>query len=192
MPENKEIKKVTSIKAFPSYENSPFNPNGLVKRYIKTRPNAKRVIDTTTGELGEYIPAVKGEEKIVDELEFRKVFVKSFENMLNFSIPAFKIWLFLMSELKINSTEVVCEVEAAKLFTKYKSNLDVYKGLTVLLRLGIIARKVGYGFTYFINPNAFFNGRRNSKQVLEDQLSNSITDEELTYEVATKNFENRK
>lgn len=145
------------IRDFGTYENNPFEVKGI--KMVSGKAKGRLMVDSDTGEYLDVIPAIINDIP-KDTKEYRKIFIESINSIKEFSIPSLKIWTFILMNLKIRDDEVVCELEAIKNFTGYKSNVDVYKGLTELLDKKFIARKRGYKSVYFINSNMMFNGKR--------------------------------
>ena len=66
----------------------------------------------------------------------------------------------MLKNIGIKKDSIIIPIKDCMEFTGYNSRVAVYNGIIDLLDRGIIYRKVGSG-NYFININAFFNGKRN-------------------------------
>jgi len=146
------------IKDFGSHEINPFEIKGVKKVFKKYK--GVPVVNPETGEYYNLVPSIPDLKIVKDVAEYRKVYVESISTIKDFSIAALKVWTFILMNLKINNDEVVCDLEAIKLFTGYKTNIDIYKGLVELMEKKFIARKQSYKSVYFVNSNLMFNGKR--------------------------------
>lgn len=154
----KDIKK--SISDFPTFEENPFKPLGLEVKNIRDIPNSEIMVSETTGEYLSVTPLGKIELKTFDNVKYCKLYDEAVPVIQTFSIPAIKVWGYIISILKPTRDYIYFDMKECLKDTKYTASLNVYKGLTELVEKEFIARSTGKGNTYYINPNMFFNGDR--------------------------------
>lgn len=96
----------------------------------------------------------------VDTKPFKKVFADAFPMIKDLSIPALRVFIYIMHTLEAKSDWVAFSYAECMEFCNYGSRNNVYKGLLELLNKSLIYRRAGEESSYFINVNRFYNGRR--------------------------------
>jgi hypothetical protein len=94
-----------------------------------------------------------------DRREYRKVYVKELSTIKELSSAGLKVWCYVLYNLPIKVDEIFIDTKDCMIFCGYKSKVNVYDGIANLLMHNLLFRKTGSG-SYFININAFFNGKR--------------------------------
>jgi hypothetical protein len=159
-----QIENKKGVSDFPTFENNPFHVIGLETKSIKEDPEGKTMVDESTGEYLKVINLGKNELKVFDNVKYTKLYDESISILKDFSSPTLKVWCYILTQLKPTKDEVVFNMQDCIKFTGYTASINVYKGITELLEKNYIARSIGKGGTYFINPNLFFNGDRRKIQ----------------------------
>jgi hypothetical protein len=152
-------KKKKSIRDFPVYEKSPFKVKGIEEKWRNQSAKPFEVFDTGTGELYS-LQKPKSAKVEVDTLEYRKVFTDFIPKIADLSSSGLRVLCYLLMELKPKKDLVFLQYNSCKSFCGYTSLVAVYNGVAELLDKNFIARCVGGDSTYFVNPNAIFNGNR--------------------------------
>ena len=153
------IKKKRSIRDFPVYEKSPFSIKGIEEKYRNQSAKPFEVFSTDTGEVFS-LSKSKSLKVDVDTLEYRKLFTEFVPKIANLSSSGLRVLCYLLMELKPKKDLVYLQYGDCKEFCGYNSLVAVYNGVAELLDKKFIARCVGGESTYFVNPNAMFNGNR--------------------------------
>lgn len=151
------MRKITD---YPSTKENPYKLEGIEQKEYLTTENVQIVSDVKTGELYEQKRLSKNKLVTIDTLQFTKVYYSSNKFIKNFSIPAIKVWSFILVNLKPNSNEVYLYMEDLINHTGYSGTSNIYKGIAELLEKDFIARSTGNSNRYWINPNMYFNGNR--------------------------------
>ena len=147
------------IKDFEVFKESPYTLLGVESRNRVSVAKGQVVSDTSTGELYDMRKLAKTETVEVDTLSYTKVYHNSLESVSEFSIPALKIWCFILQAIKPTKYAFEINFKEAMEFSGYKSIPNIYKGIVELLDKGFIAKSVGRNM-FFLNPNYYFNGDR--------------------------------
>ena len=147
------------IKDFEVFRNSPFTIAGIESRNRISIAKGHVVSDVNTGELFDMRRLAKTETIDVDVLSYTKVYHNSLKSVADFSIPALKLWCFILQTIKPTKYAFEINFKDAQEFSGYKSLPNIYKGIIELLDRGFIAKSVGRNM-FFLNPNYYFNGDR--------------------------------
>lgn len=151
-------------KSFESYKENPFEVKGVVRVNRNVKNNTELVVNKETGEMYE-LTKVKSQTTLVDEKPFRKVYEECLEPLKSFTIPALRLYCYILQNLPINNNYVRISVKYALEYCGYNesSKSSLYKGLTELLDKKIIAVSAKGDSHYWINTNLIFNGNRLTK-----------------------------
>jgi hypothetical protein len=85
--------------------------------------------------------------------------------MRHLSIPALKVFCFILLNLERNQEEISIDTKENMEEIGYTTRTPIYTGIIELLEKEFIFRKTGSYPVYFINRNKFYNGdRRDSDQ----------------------------
>ena len=156
------------LSLYPKNKENPFlkqaveeiNQN-IVKRYrTATKTGEKAIlqaIDTNTGEILGHTQFIRQIE--VDEDKFAKFYLSNFSSFFDLKPSAIKVFGYILEQLTPNRDSFNFYMEDCLEFTGYKSKVSVFKGLTQLIKSGIIARG-RTEYEYYINPMVVFNGNR--------------------------------
>ena len=153
------------------YEKNTENPflkkaveqvqSSIVKKYksaTKTGQSAiLHALDPNTGELLGHTQFIRQIE--VDEEQFAKLYLSNFSSFFKLKPASIKVFGYILNNLLPNKDFFYFNREDCMIYTGYKSDVSVFKGLAELVGSEIIARgKTDY--IYYINPLVFFNGNR--------------------------------
>lgn len=147
------------IKDFEVFKECPYTVEGLESRHRLTRVKGQVMSDVSTGELFDMRKLPAQETVLVDTLQYTKVYHNSLKDVADFSIPALKIWCYILQAIKPTRYAFEIDFKEALEFSGYKSLPNIYKGIVELLDKGFIAKSTGKNM-FFINPNYYFNGDR--------------------------------
>lgn len=95
----------------------------------------------------------------VDEDKFTKLYLGQFQLFFDLTTAGIRVFGYIMTCMKPKNDMVYFDRDDCIAYTKYKSVESVYRGLTELLKAGIIARGKNDNI-YFINPLIIWNGDR--------------------------------
>lgn len=98
-------------------------------------------------------------QMFIDEDKFTKFYLSQFEAFFNLSQAGVRVLGYFMQAMKPKKDMVIFDLDECVKYTGYKSKATIYKGLTELLKAGVIARG-NKDWKYFINPLIIFNGDR--------------------------------
>ena len=127
------------------------------KKVYKAGPADQVLVNKKTGEVEGHTAVMSVKE--VDEEQFVKIYASRMSDMWSLSKPAQKVFSFIAHKLKPNQDTVQIAPEYHKKEIGYKSKSQVVSGIAELLEKEFIA-KTNLPYTFFINPNIFFNGSR--------------------------------
>ena len=150
-----------SIKDFNTFSENPFHIEGLISQ---TRVNqgdkkVRQIVDVDTGEVMNVLKLEStASTVVVDPLEFTKVFKASAPNMQNMTVAGLKVWVYITYHLKPNHDFIFLNVADIADWCNYTQVNQVYSGLVNLLLENFIAK--GDKNIYWINPNFYYNGKR--------------------------------
>lgn len=154
--EEKIIKKLSD---YETHKVTPYTLEGIEEKSVYTKTDVDVVISTTTGEFMELKKASEKKTYMNDTLPYAKVYQNSLVTVKDFTIPALKVWCYILKNLKPCSHIIELDMEEVKVFTGYDGVSNIYSGLAYLLDKDFIARSTNSG-KYWINPNKMFNGKR--------------------------------
>lgn len=164
-----KIKKVKkSIKDFEAFPDNPFDIEGLI---IKTIVNnaaqpQQQFVDADSGEVFRVVKLNEtATEVVLDPEEFIKVFKKAAPNMGNMTVAGLKVWTYIIYNLKPCVDYIQFDHVDCGEWCHYSQVNQVYNGLVNLLEEGFIAK--GKRNVLWINPNYFYNGKRQSNKTLK-------------------------
>lgn len=151
----------TEYKTLPSYEESPFSPEGIVERIYLLKEDEQEIFNDKTGEIFLVRKVPKNKQVKHDSASYTKLFRGEIK-IKDFSIPAFNLFYFICSALKPNQKEVIIEEDIFLSEMGYSkgSKRLYYKALTELIDKKILAKKARALRTYWINMNVIYNGDR--------------------------------
>jgi hypothetical protein len=98
----------------------------------------------------------------VEEYEkekFIKVFVDDLAPFLGLNTNGHKVLYYVFTKLEMGKDFIYFDYDEAKSFTKIKSDANIVRGISDLIKNNLIAR-TKKTYMYFINPTVFFNGDR--------------------------------
>lgn len=156
-----------SIKTFPTNKENPFLKQAIeeidhhvVKKWQNSTSTSKKAILTAVDNDGEPVGYTSFVRQIkVDDDKFTKLYLAQFEAFFELSQAGIRVFGYIMTCMKPRKDMIAFSIKDCMEYTKYKSRATVYKGLTELLRGGIIARGKE-DWQYFINPLIMWNGDR--------------------------------
>lgn len=167
----------SNYKDYPSYEINPFwgghKIEGIDWTYFKeyNLPAVeKKIIDVNSGESAELLEKSKG-KKIYDSQPFIKVFKTFFKDLKRLTSPAGLILWEILEDLEEGKDEVRFDVKEFMVKNGYSGKSNVYKGLTELLRLNILAKKAGSDGYFFINVSKVYHGKRENHSIAKQILN---------------------
>jgi len=184
------MKQRTDIRNLPQFKENPFIENAIEqidestvfkKRFVKGSKGVEQTIINRDGEVTGHTAFLQQVE--IDEDKFAKLYLSQFAAFWDLPKSAIKVFGYIMSELIPNKDYILFDIDEALEYTKYKSKLSVFEGLTKLCEAGILAR-TKRSTKYFINPLVVFNGNRvtfaktyvrKRKKVIEDKSQMSIS-----------------
>lgn len=142
-------------------EKEVLSPNFKSKREIWNTNKAFGIANVTPeGEVkvGNEIMAFM-ENKVVDEDEFIKIYVKNLGKWDGLSNTAQRVFHNLLPFLKPNKDEIYVDYRTIQKACGYNSRQQVYKGIKELIAHEFIAPSTRTGW-WWINPLIAFNGNR--------------------------------
>lgn len=159
------VRKYVGMKDIETFSVTPFIELPGMRYYVSTvkRPKGKpkEVADTSSGEIGMFIPTETEQRKYFDD---RAKYVKLFkEDMMDFpSLPntASRLLFYILRELHVGREEITLDPSIILKEMDYKNRKSYYEGIFHLCKEQLIAKKVGNNHDYFVNPAKFFNGSR--------------------------------
>lgn len=152
-----------------SYDQTVFNPflddEGNFKSFIQPFPKHKIKVEKdgtkTDVEADEYVA-------YRDTAHFVKYFGGTAKKAQLLSNAGSRVFGYIMEHLAQNIDWITINYDDCRDFCGYDSTQAVRKGILDLLEHRFIARKTGYTDRYHINPNYFFNGKREMLPALRD------------------------
>lgn len=156
------------VSEFDSYGESPYLYRGfeLKRRDIKSKPD-KYGVDPNTGEV---ISVSYSKVTVItkeDELKYCKVYLDSLSGVREFSIPALKVWCYILQSLRPGRESVFISNAGLMEYCGYTAMGTAYIGIVELIERDFIQRATGTG-NYWINPNCMYNGRRKTEGLVPD------------------------
>lgn len=164
----KITKNKKSIKDFEAFTENPFNLEGLITKILidKDIQPQQQFVDTDSGEIFRVVKLKETTQEVIyDPEEFVKVFKKAAPNMGNMTVAGLKVWTFIIYNLKPCVDYIQFDHMECRDWCKYSQVNQVYNGLVNLLEEGFIAK--GKRNILWINPNYFYNGKRQSNKTLK-------------------------
>jgi hypothetical protein len=170
--------KYNNYSDFPSYENNPFwgggtKIEGLDTDFFKRYNNPtteKLVLNKGSGEESDVLERVKG-KRIYDSQPFIKVYKTFIKDLKLLTSPAGLILWDMLERLEENSDEVRFNVAKFMFTYNYKGKSNIYKGLTELLKMNILAKKAGSDGYFFINIAKVYHGKRENHSIAKKLLN---------------------
>ena len=125
---------------------------------IKRLRGTELITDMQSGEVLESQDRFVYDRKLTDKASYFKCFHDKFPIVMRFSLPEYKLYMYIGYNLGIKADDVVVNVDELMVMAEWKSISMYYKAVRGLTAKGII-HKTGT-FTFKINPGYFFNGDR--------------------------------
>jgi len=188
-----------SLKSFTANVENPFlfdiSKDLVIYKRNKMSGKTKDlvIVQEATGEIEGKLTMLAVEE--YDREVFGKVYLKNMQMFLDLTPAGNKMFWYVFSRIKPNQDYFLFDLTDCKQFTKYKSKVQIVKGLTNLIEKGVIARSTK-SYMYFFNPAFIFNGDRVNfvKQIRrkaenKNQLSLEMEETQIIEEI-TKNLTN--
>lgn len=156
------------LSSFPQNTENPFLKQAVqevdkhvVHKWKNTAGSDKKaislVVDPDSGEVMGQTTFMRQIE--VDEDKFTKLYLGQFQLFFDLTTAGIRVFGYIMTCMKPKNDMVYFDRDDCIAYTKYKSVESVYRGLTELLKAGIIARGKNDNI-YFINPLIIWNGDR--------------------------------
>jgi hypothetical protein len=145
-----------------AFISNPFRVEGVIERHITKGMREYKVgvkVDYESGEMSTLYEPGKSAMILHDSKQFVKLFTDSLQLLLSFSDSGQKLFLFIVSQLKINDDIVwlnSADVVKACGFTRS----TFYMAVGEMLTKKVLARKLGSTLEYWLNPNIVYNGNR--------------------------------
>jgi hypothetical protein len=158
-----------NIKKLSSYDQTVDNPflddDGNFKSFIQAYPKHK-----FDGSKDGSKVEINANEDVgyKDTASFIKYFGGTAKRAQLLSNAGSRVFGYIMEHLAQNIDWITINYEDCRAFCGYDSTQAVRKGILDLLEHRFIARKTGYTDRYHINPNYFFNGKREMLPALRD------------------------
>lgn len=147
--------KITDFELYLENPSKVLEKDISLVRYVK-----KGEVMDLVDESGEFIKVQKlsnDKTVLLDNREYRKLYIEELGLIKELSSSGLRVMCYVLKVLGVKKDSVVINIEDCMEFTGYKSRVAVYGGIVDLLGRGILFRGNG---VYFINVNAFYNGRR--------------------------------
>ncbi len=152
--------KISSLKELPAYKSNPFLESLRVPLAPKSNMFVKRdeaIINLSSGNIQEDV-LLTGKRKYVDGEHFVKIFVKEMEAIFDLTLPAQKIFTYMLSKVEYDD-KLHFDIKDCKVSLKYKSESQIFIGIKELMLNRFIA-KTSWTNVYWINPKIFYKGDR--------------------------------
>jgi hypothetical protein len=163
----KDEKEELSIKTFPDYKSNPSKLEGLYRKSDFKDGKRIRVADIDTGVVSTLAPLDERTDYVVDERSYVKVYREGLFELGKLSPIGLKLLTYVMYKARMHKDEVTVDVQEFLDVFEYsenakgeKSKKHYYKGIVELLSKQILFKKHREIFTFWINVDIFFNGKR--------------------------------
>ncbi len=156
-------------KKLTDFESYSENPSKVLEKDLKlvkynNGGDVFEMANEATGEAVRFQTLGNEDTMVVDDKEYRKLYVEELDNIKELTTAGLKVLCYVLKYIGIKKDSLIIPLHDCMEFTGYGSRVAVYNGIIDLLDRGILYRKVGSG-AYFININAFYSGNRiNSKK----------------------------
>lgn len=163
-----KVSQESRLSKYPINKENPFLQQAVqevnkqvVRKWKNTAgSDAKAISLVVDPESGEMLGQTTFMRRIeVDEDQFAKLYLAQFQAFFDLTTAGIRVFGYIMTCMKPRKDMILFDREECLEFTKYKGVESVYRGLTELLKAGIIARGKTDNL-YFINPLIVFNGDR--------------------------------
>jgi hypothetical protein len=154
------VKKNPKISDYPTTIESPFTVEITTKQFA---PNTEhKVVTDDDGVAYAMYEIPKNKTVMHDPAAYCKHYKGTSNVLMALKEPANKMYYYIHEHLDVNRDEICILMDDYLLFAGYKASnrLNYYRAIEGLLAANIIARKVGMGSCFYINPNIIFNGDR--------------------------------
>lgn len=158
------MKKLSNYEVF---DDNPIKKQGFVVKYRKIKGNTKEVVELDTGVMATLTSAGTIVTFIEDTLQFRKVYDELVENRRKLPLASQLVLDYVLKSLVPKKDYVLIDIYSCMEFCGYKSDTSVYDGIKGLLEIGWLYRSTSEK-KYWINVNVMFNGKRITKQDIEN------------------------
>lgn len=180
----------SSISSVPLMVDSPFINLKRVGVYYKggrvVNTNHK-IFNSDTGEMSDVMTRSVGGYEISDSLEYVKVYKDMVEVFKVLSVSGMWCLFYVIEYLPKYVDYITIDVEALRLYCKYKHKKNVSLGLLELINNGVLSRKEKD--VYWVNPNYLFRGNR---KVLLEMENRSHIFSSLTKAIGESKQNNKK
>lgn len=193
------------LRDFPTNTENPFlrdSVNEIEKHIVKKWRNAsstdkRAVLVATNPETGEILGHTTFMRQVdVDEEQFTKLFLAQFEAFFDLTKAGIRVFGYVMKCLRPRIDMIYFDKDECMQYTQYTSLDSIYRGITELIKAGILARSKSDSM-YYINPLIVWNGDRvtfvhdyrKKKPKTEDDNQLSLF-EEMNAEIEAKQIEN--
>ncbi len=202
MPRVTKLSAESRLSSFPTNTENPFLKQAVeevnktvVKKWKNTAGSDAKaislVVDAQTGEVNGQTTFMRRIE--VDEEQFTKLYLTQFQAFFNLTTAGIRVFGYIMTCMQPRKDMILFDRDECMNYTKYKGVESIYRGLTELVKAGIIARGKS-DYLYFVNPLIVWNGDRarfvneyvkktKKKKILDNpnQLQLDFHDEELPF-----------
>ena len=156
------------LSSFPQNTENPFLKQAVqevdkhvVHKWKNTAGSDKKaislVVDPDSGQVIGQTTFMRQIE--VDEDKFTKLYLTQFRSFFDLTTAGIRVFGYIMTCMKPKNDMVYFDRDDCIAYTNYKSVESIYRGLTELLKAGIIARGKNDNI-YFVNPLIIWNGDR--------------------------------
>lgn len=149
------------------HKTNPFKEKDIKRVARNLKNNTQVVADKESGELYELVK-VNSLTVLTDNRKFTKVYSDSGSTIKDFSVPALRVWCYILQYIKPNKNYIEIDTTECIEFCGYQksSKASFYSGINELIEKEIIALSTTKS-KYWINSNFIFNGNR-LKNFVED------------------------
>lgn len=163
-----KISQESRLSKYPINKENPFLKQAVeqvekavIRKWKNTAgSDAKAILSVVDNDTAEIVGQTTFMRKIeVDEDQFAKLYLSQFQAFFDLTTAGIRVFGYIMTCMKPRKDMILFDREECLEYTKYKGVESVYRGLTELLKAGIIARGKTDNL-YFINPLIAWNGDR--------------------------------
>lgn len=154
------------------YPASEVNPSlekklhGINIGEVKLEGLVQQLVDEADGSvLKQYTLLDNGSRRVLDKLEFIKLYVDSWDYLPVLSNAGLRLLVHIFKIVKMNRDSFSLSIEDACKACGYKNVASLYLAIIDLLENKFIFKKVGR-HEYFLNVNMIFNGKRTALEPL--------------------------
>ena len=163
------VKDCNKYGEFPEMDHNPFVSKmagqfSIKKKFVGevNEVGSTQFVNEETGEVFDKVNLF-ARKKMVDEATFVKMFTGRLKDIFDLSKTAINVLLYIMDAIQlpvnINRDIIYLDVNDIMHWCGYGNNSPVYKGMTELIKAGMMAKSQMKNM-YFIDPTVIFNGDR--------------------------------